>query len=111
MPEIRFYGASDDLIEVEGCEGADEFNTTERGPMVWCGDLIAPGGDAMRIHALYDNRGCWSFSIGQADKSIPFPEWPVRVRQHTNVDYSVLLTVDAPEGTRLTSVWPENGDG
>lgn len=102
---IRFYGASDDLIEVEGCEGADEFNSYEKGPVMWRGDLVAPGGtDQVRVHALYD--GCWSFALGQVMDGHPLPEWPVTVRQHTNTDYSTLVEIDAPEGTRLANTWP-----
>ncbi|WP_141576074.1 hypothetical protein [Actinomadura sp. WMMA1423] len=112
---ITIYGASDDLIEVAGCEGADEFNvygSDAMGPVMWHGDLIAPSGAAMRVHVLYD--GCWHVAIGQVDESIPLPDWPTQIRQHTGgmfpgdrpISYSVVLTVEAPEGTRLENIWP-----
>jgi hypothetical protein len=103
---ICIHGASDDGVIVEGCPGADEFDAYELSAVAWRGDLIAPGGDAMRVHAVFDG-GCWSFAIGQADDVIPFPEWPVRIRQHTNRDYSVLVEIDAPPGTRLDNVSPK----
>jgi hypothetical protein len=112
MTVIRFYGASDDLIEVEGCPGADEFNSYEKRYM-WHGDLIAPGGrESMRIHAIYD--GCWAFAIGQTGESVPLPDWPVHFTQSYRGDgtpgYSAVLDVEAPEGTRLDNVWPKRED-
>lgn len=107
---IKIHGGSDDTIDVEGCEGADEFNSYEKGPLMWRGDLIAPGGDAMQIHAILSHdTGCWSFTIGQADESAPLPEWPIRFRQQPNTDYSVQVEIDAPAGTRLDNVWPTPG--
>jgi hypothetical protein len=35
---ITIYGASDDLVEVEGCEGADEFNVYGDGKLMWRGE-------------------------------------------------------------------------
>ena len=101
VAEIQIYGASDDLIEVAGCEGAGEFNTR----LTWHGDLIAPGGEAMRIHVFYD--GCWHVAVGQADEGIPLPPWPVSFVQHPDIGYSVLASVSAPDGTRLDNVWPK----
>jgi hypothetical protein len=107
---IRISGGSDDIIVVEGCDGANEFNSYQSGPIMWRGNLIAPGGtDIMRIHAVLAD-GCWSFALGQANEDLPFPEWPVKVRQHTHSDYSVLLEIDAPVGTRLDNIWPTGGD-
>jgi hypothetical protein len=105
---ITIYGASDDLIEVEGCKGGDEFNSTEDGPLMWRGDLIAPDGGQMRVHAILDD--CWSFAVGQADDSLPLPPWPLTIDQQIleggKLAYTVEVTIDAPEGTRLTNVWP-----
>lgn len=104
--KITFYGASDDVIEVEGCEGADEFNSYERNSM-WHGDLVTADA-AIRIHVFYD--GCWHVSVGQADEAIPLPDWPIKISQHRSLPYSALLEIDAPDSTRLTNVWPERGD-
>ena len=62
---VTIYGASDDLVEVAGCEGADEFNVRGR----WQGDLVAPGGtEQMRVHCWYDDDGCWQVGVGQATR-------------------------------------------
>ena len=120
---ITIYGASDDLVEVDGCEGADEFyvKSVPDGHVCWHGDLIAPGthaGEQMRVHAIYD--GCWHFAAGQVDEDVPFPLWPLTIRPGSGMTdaarkgtapyipaYTVVLSVDAPEGTRLTSIWPK----
>lgn len=108
MKTIKIYGWSDDLIEVEGCDGADEFASYERGPVMWRGDLIAPGGDiAIRVRAIFDDGdGCWTFALGHAIEGIVYPGWPVRISQHPDSENSVLLEIDAPDGTKLLNVWP-----
>ncbi|MBO2461713.1 hypothetical protein [Actinomadura violacea] len=110
--KVTFYGSSDDLVEVDGCPGVDEFGSYGE---VWHGDLIAPGGPlapggAMRVHVFFD--GCWHVSVGQVDETIPLPDWPIRFEQQKGYDGtpspSVLLTVDAPDGVRLDNVHPDN---
>lgn len=98
---ITIYGASDDLVEVEGCEGADEFNADD-----WFGDLIAPDGSRMRVVAEYKAHGCWLVGVVQVDEKYQLPGWPVTITQAPamnpdNPGYSVLLSIDAPEGTKL----------
>jgi hypothetical protein len=104
MAMITFYGASDDLVEVAGCEGADEFNCDD-----WSADLVAPDGARMRVYVRFEMTGCWSVGIGQASEHIPLPEWEHSITQALamnpdNDGYSALLTINAPEGTMLTSV-------
>lgn len=107
MPEVVIYGASDDLIEVEGCKGADEFTAPEDGHL-WRGDLVAPDGASLRVHTWYD--GVWHVAAGQVDEDMPLPGWPVRFANgdHRVPSYSTGLLIDAPDGTRLTNVgaWP-----
>ncbi|MGH3376023.1 MAG: hypothetical protein ACRDP6_14895 [Actinoallomurus sp.] len=102
--KIRIYGASDDCIEVEGCEGADEFATHEPGPVKWGGDLRAPDGSVLRAYAVLTS--CWSIALGQATEDQPFPAWPVVTAQHRSLPYSTMVEIDAPDGTELVNVWP-----
>lgn len=109
---ITIYGASDDLVEVDGCEGADEFyvQAVPDFKVCWYGDLVAPGADEqMRVSAFIGDDGCWHIAIGQPLESVPIPSWPVVFRQGTHIEteYSVVLDIEAPEGTRLTNVWPK----
>lgn len=104
---IEIYGASDDLIEVEGCEGADEFGVDAKGR--WQADLVGPGGtDQLRIRAEWDpdKSGCWVISLSQTDESVPFPPWGNGIEQAPS-GYSTLIRIDAPEGTRLANVKPK----
>jgi hypothetical protein len=100
---ITIYGYSDDLVEVEGCAGADEFNTDN-----WLGELAPPGeGEQLRVHCWYDTSGCWQVGVGQVDEDMSLPDWPLRIRQGTDkheAAYTVVLEIDAPEGTRLVNV-------
>lgn len=108
---ITIYGASDDLVEVGGCEGADEFGAGVDGR--WQADLVAPGGtEQMRVHCWYDDGGCWQVGVGQVLEEVQLPAWPVSITQAPamntgNPGYSALLTIDAPEGTRLENVSPQ----
>jgi hypothetical protein len=103
---ITIYGASDDLVEVSGCEGADEFNVYGDGKLLWRGDFVAPDDGKLRVYAIYD--GCWHFSVGQVDEGVPLPGWPLKIRQGgiKEAPYSAVLEIDAPDGTRIRNVWP-----
>lgn len=102
---IEIYGASDDCVEVSGCEGADEFYADGKGR--WQGDLVGPGGtEQMRVRVEYNNDGVWAISLAQTDEAVPFPGWGNGIGGHEN-GYSVYVRIDAPEGTRLTNVKPK----
>jgi len=107
--KITICGHSDDLVEVEGCEGADEFSPG--GSARWQGDLVAPGAaEQMRVHCWFDEDGCWQVGVGQTIEDCQLPPWPLTITQQPHgrgaPGYSALLTIDAPEGTRLTNVKP-----
>lgn len=101
MTTIRINGASDDLVEVAGCKGADEFTYPSQGP--WRGDLIAPDGGQLRLHVFLSD-GCWQVAVGQVDENVALPDWPLSFRQESS--YAVELAVEAPDGTRLTNTGP-----
>ena len=89
---VVFRGSSDDIIDVTGCHGADEFHANHAdGPVMAKFNL----GGQIRIFALYD--GCWSFAVGQVDEETPLPEWPVAVRQSTTTSYSTELTIEVAD--------------
>jgi hypothetical protein len=64
MQTAVFYGCSDDLIEIEGVKGGDEFGCyrSDDNPVRATFNL----GDKMRLWCIYD--GCWSFAVGQVDE-------------------------------------------
>jgi hypothetical protein len=96
---ITIYGTNDELIEVEGCEGADEFHGTE-----WSADIVGPGAiEQMHVTVWFPDNGCWQVGVGQVDEAIQLPLWPVTISQHES-GYSALLTIEAPAGTRLDNI-------
>lgn len=108
---ITIYGYSDDLVEVQGCEGADEFSPGSGDR--WQADLVGPGGtEQLRVHCWYDDDGCWQVGVGQTIEDVQLPPWPITITQASRSDgispgYSALLSVDAPEGTRLANIKPK----
>ena len=92
---IKIFGSSDDLIEVEGCTGANEFYAGGSGLV---GGVIYLSSDLgiMKIYALYD--GCWHFSVGLNDDGDTFPDWPISICRHKN-GYSTVLQILAPNNT------------
>lgn len=96
---IEITGGSDDLIEVSGCRGGDEFCNPESVLVKLAGNLVAPDGSGIRINALYDN-GCWAFSVGLIDEDIPWPNWDISITEGDR-PYNTLMFIDAPEGTEF----------
>lgn len=112
---ITIYGISDDLVEVEGCEGADEFNADSLDR--WHADLVAPGGtEQLRVHCWFDSGGCWQVGVGQTVEDCQMPPWPVSITQRPHrlqeatgqPGYSLQLNIDAPAGTRITNIQERN---
>ena len=102
MRTLTIYGASDDLIEMEGVPGADEFGAWGNGEGGIRGSFVLGG--QMRILAIYGKRGCWSFALGQVDEGIPFPDWPIRIKQNLirgEVGYSTQVEIDVPDGVGI----------
>lgn len=95
MQTAVFYGASDDLIEIEGVKGGNEFGIFKVGPYIAAFNL----GGKMRIHSIYD--GCWSFAVGQVDEEIPLPDWPIRIKWPGGRGYSTRLEIDVPDDVKV----------
>lgn len=105
--KIQVYGSSDDLVEIEGCEGGDEFNNSSDSVVKLSGSFIAPNNTGMRLIVMYDQgteeaSGCWMSAIGLLEEDADLPKWKIKTEAATN-GYSTLLTLDAPEGTRFVS--------
>lgn len=102
---VRIYGASDDVVVVEGLPGTDEFDAYSEGLIAWYGVLAAPDGGGLCVLAIY--RDCWAFAVSHADGYGPLPAWPIQISQHPDAPHSTLLEITAPAGTRLINVSPE----
>lgn len=126
MQTAVFYGASDDLVEVEGIKGGDEFgaygqedvfnavfslvvdakelNTPEYGK------VIRPEQPRLHVYASYSpkitSNGCWVFGVGKVDEDQPFPDWPIRIvdRKEHGTAHSVQLEIDCPDDVSVVRV-------
>ena len=123
---LRVYGASDDLIEIDGADldwnddnsvltgstghDSEELGTSESGGMgiVEVGTQETGG---CRIRAMYTvglpfNPGVWALSVEQLEEETPLM-WPVRVvEQH---QYSVAVVVDCPDGVPVRAFMAKIG--
>jgi len=97
MQTAVFYGASDDLIEVEGVKGADEFGAYVGGAAGIHATFNVGG--KLRVHAIYD--GCWCFAVGQVDEDIALPDWPLRIGMQPGTPYSTRLEIKVPDDVKI----------
>lgn len=110
---IRIYGASDDLVEIEGHPDGDEVGCYDKDVCILIGDTTA----GLAVRMSYGESpipasvgfgeigfGCWHATVIQVAEDAPVP-WPVTIttanRGNGGVGYSVCVNVDAPEGTPL----------
>jgi hypothetical protein len=94
MAEITIYGASDDLVEVEGYI-RDEFEAYKP----WKGTLIAPNGDRLIIRAEFSKAGAeadWTLSI---ENTGTYPSWPIKFGERPDREGDPAIIIDVPEGT------------
>jgi hypothetical protein len=102
MPELIVYGASDDLIEVEGDLLSDEFgNYTSDGH--WTGGRLVisiDDIDLLEIVPVY--RGYWAFAIGPMRGDYDaMPAFPIEREWGTKCDYSETLTIKLPDRAQV----------
>lgn len=98
MATITVYGASDDLVEIEGIEGADEFNIYNES---WKGVIEAPNGDTAILYVDYRDNGCWTSALGIYEEDYKLPDWPVKITVNytKGTRYSTYTTIEVPDGT------------
>ncbi len=88
MQTASFYGSSDDLVEVEGIRGADEFD----GDVV---NLIVGG--VLMVTFIYVTPGVWQVGVRQVFNDVPIPgDWNILILPHSN-GYSPKLVVQVPD--------------
>jgi hypothetical protein len=101
---LRIYGASDDLIEIEG-DVREEIGSYDKDCTIQIGDKT--GG--LLVTMSYGKRGtaCWSAEISLIDEGIPIP-WPVTVCLGESCEYSAQVDIYCPADTPVK--WPEEAD-
>ena len=101
MSELTIYGASDDLVEAEGIDGADEFGTSGN----WTGVLEAPSGETALVYVDYRKSGTWTVALGQFEEDYALPAWPVAFAVDPKLcGYAVAARITVPDGTTLREV-------
>ncbi len=92
MSKVTIYGASDDLVEVEGnIRGADEYNTDKLRAVISGSDGRELGIDV-------------EFGTGESDWTIkvynlyePYPDWPIRFTNRSDRDEDPAIEIEVPE--------------
>lgn len=136
---IRFYGASDDLVEIEGpgigrnfdreyfehrlrdnygivetWKPTDEIYVegNQQEHDCWLdGWGVASSyivGTQMIVHAIMDYNGYWSFAVAPVGdgEEIEMPGWTAQFGVSTECRHSMLLKINAPEGTPVRRLGP-----
>lgn len=92
MKALKFYGASDDLIEVEGdLVGCDEYNAESAAFEV----------AGVRVRVIFG--GCWMIGVEPIDEEVMVAAENMRLSLHEK-RYSMQLDLDVPAHSYVTKV-------
>ena len=100
---LTIYGASDDLIEVEG-HYVEEYNVYGNDFAVRLTDPEAD--ERMDIVLTYGGNGCWSAGARRFDEGKPMP-WPVQIVTATHCEYSSAAVIDCPPTVEVSLIGGE----
>ncbi len=108
MKTLKFYGASDDLFEIEGTNKGepDEIGIYGGAAAV---SIVAPDGTGLVVGGFYDlpkwpHKGsCWTIAVSLLEEDKPLPAWPMRFETNKN-GYSPQLVIDAPDGSSVKRI-------
>lgn len=100
MSTVTIYGASDDLVEVEGIEGADEFNCDGH----WKGVIESPDGGTALVYVDYRDNGTWTVTLGQYEEGWHLPFAITLGTAMGMCSYSTVAQIEVPEGSKISEV-------
>lgn len=109
MNEIIIYGASDDLLEVEGAFD-EEFGAYGGATVV----VEAPSGERLWVRAVFDEgplRGIgegWVLSVLHANPDRRW-QWPIRLGARLGRPEDPALIIECPDGTTVREWANTNG--
>lgn len=113
MRTLKFYGCSDDLIEIEGTTGNEPDETTgDPGifKVSWTNAIGEAEGLYVQVQYSPENVGvCWMVGVMPLDEDIPFPDWKMDWRTYSN-GYSTELELSVPDGVIVEQVAPAAED-
>lgn len=103
MADVTIYGASDDLIEVEGdVPGCDEYNQ-ESAVFILRGSGEVSGG-VTRVTVDYGAGGCWMIGVAPVDEDVSMLPMTMGQQPRTHPDapgYSARATFTGVEAVEL----------
>lgn len=102
MRKLIFYGASDDLCEIEGTRSGepDEFGP---GPNDIGVVTVRQQDAGLRVVFAFVSPGVWSIGIAQLDEDMPLPGWPMSWSYEA---YSAKLILEAPDHAIVAEAKP-----
>lgn len=95
MKNLIFSGYSDDLIELDG-DMSDEFTAASEGDVLYVANIVDGDGNGLRLSAIYDDNGCWSFAVGRLDEGTELPDWEIEMGA-SSTGYSTQVSINAPD--------------
>lgn len=95
MSALKFYGASDDLIEVEGdIPGCDEYNAEHAYFQI----------AGLQLALEFGGDGTWEIAVGMVDEDVPVTASNMRL----SVDrYTMVLDMEVPTGAYVVRIYPD----
>lgn len=89
---LTFYGASDDLFEIDGTTGdePDEIGCFGKAVTI----EIRQQDRGLIVAGMYTGRGVWAMGIAPIDDDQPMPDWPM---SWAFEGYTAKLTIQAPD--------------
>jgi hypothetical protein len=101
---LKFYGASDDLFEIEGYQrGEPDEISPDSYVKIMSGEI------GLIVTAQYTRIGCWAIGICQIDEDQPIPDWTIFFTTGKPArGYSVVLNIEAPDDAIMTELKSKN---
>lgn len=99
MNTITIYGASDDLVEIEGAF-SEEFDALS----AWRGRVVAPDGESLIVTAEFgksDSDAEWTLGV---ENSGTWPAWPIRFAERPDREGDPAIVIEVPAGTIVESL-------
>lgn len=98
MRELKFYGASDDLFEIEGTSGdePDEVGCYNRPAVAKVSSSSEGELAVVAVYAPGNVAGCWSIGLMPVDEDVPLPSWQTAWKTGGR-GYSAELTLTVPD--------------
>jgi len=98
---VTFQGASDDLVEIDGAPGADEFNVYDQHGYAGTWQIKSAGDLDPKINLYVDAyyRGTWSFAARMVEEGAAFPEdlMILTTTNDTIDDYTTMMWIDTKD--------------